>query len=1042
MSNYVHLDCPDFFRQFYNKCIPVNKTFDDCLFIRDSFSGIGVESKRTNCLFGFIRWLNPFVTMDLESNVAYFRKNVESKLELYNAVVSSPSLEEKQALAKELIAMAKCCHFVQHILKAVAQKRVKRSNNPSYSLCTAKDYFKGNQGAAMERAATLLKRSRLELALEHGFVKEAISWVTSEGELEGLKNNFPHLLKSAFKHNKYNFVMQLIALGADYSALGLPLVRLLGILIFTKHEQGTIRILDLIAKREDLLPVIQQLIHDKIGEARPQARSLIDAGHILLFIKKLLPRMPAFQASGPLTRYCEEEPVVFLRKAATILRKSPFLVAIENCFIDQAHDLEPTYDELLSARVHFQQLLQGAATRSNYELLFALLHLGADPSKLQIALDELLCMALKRDNFEVALKLVLSIQDQKNLLKLLQSQKENTAYKSLEELRGLCKRYFLLERLVQRVMELRPECKTGFSQFQRELWEVLLELIGFGADVTALDIAKELLLKKALKAAHEAALVQLVRQGASIQSRFRGSGFSNSTLLHIACKNRFYNLAQLLYENRLDINDQDDLLMTPLHYASSVLDAKMVRWLLANGADPSKKNREARFALCSQDLQAFHSEEALNAFYFELLTLKPEAKLIVEEAKKKNKNPLEIAFYLQDRSLAVEIASLCSKHEFACYLDALEKKYPLADISLVEYSPYTLSEEHYSRAVSSTNVEEPLHDVSLDLLLSHLEGLDDLYRESIKEIIEKVNLKKVFLGTPRKDPALSEFYQIVRYCLQHIILKLEELKKSPDYKLICKEVFEQLHRASSLCGAQLRTVPTLLFLKLCKGIVLQGDALFYQSLSEFRGLLLEGIFENDPDGVHSWDHFVTERGEKYGIPGFGIVKVVADDFLGDRDDMDEIESDFQSLYTPQNIVESCIMPKVLDGELRDSLIDWHKNHLPEKWQKAHFDELLQKACAMAPNEMKLFLQEEVGFQTGDTPEVAIQRERLASYLGTWVYDSSTNQLKRRAVVDVLLQLGVLKASFQEDTQEPENLLYWFVKIPGGFFSRLATLFKF
>lgn len=1029
MSNYVHLNSPDFFQQFYNKCIPKNGPVEDCLLSRDTFSGIGVESKSVNIFFRLLRWLNPFVSFDFEHNLAHLRKVIDIKSQLFNTVVKSANFEEKQALVAEHLAMAKTCHFVQHLLKHVVKKRA-----GSFSLHTAKDFYKAERLAAIDRAAKLLQKDRVDLALEHGFVKEAVSIVTTNGELERLRDYFPQLLKTAYKQKKYSFVMRLIALGADHAILGEPVEKLFQLAIVTKHEGGVLKLMQAFSQQEVLLPIFQRVLEEKIAENSPQARSMLEAGRICLFFSQLLSKLS--QKFERLQMYCQEQPLILLKKAADILQKSPFLVAIENRFIDQAHDLEPTQNELLAARIHFPELLKGAYSRGNFTLALDLIDLGADASMLDKALEQLLPLALQQGRFEASFKLVENVSDLQHLLKILRAHVEKRVPKKIEE-------FHLLERVLERFIQIRRESVPQFDKFLSEIRKALLDLIAEGAPVSSLTTTKEALISRAVYLQHEGALLALVKQGANIHMRYtsnRGT-VDLGTLLHIACHKRFHKLVELLLQKKMDVNEQNTRLMTPMHFAAQAGDVRMVRLLLNHGADPSKKDQNGSTALSLVNLRRgmglAESDQFYKALFEEYSSL--EAKNVVQEARRKKKNPFEVPFYLQDLLLAKTMASFYSKHEFAYCLEELEKKFPQADLSLIEYCPYELTNEHFSRGVYSTNVEVPKKDVPLINLLRYCH---QKYVPSIKKIIQMVNTKEVYLGTPRKDPALTEFYQIVCYCLQNLIIRLEELEEDPNLPTICNEIFEQLHRASTLCGAQLRAVPTLLYLKYCKGIVLQGDELFYQSLAEYRGLLLEGLFENDPQGVHSWDHFVVSRGEKLGIPGYHIVRSVADEFLGDRDDVQAIEDELMVNYTPQNIVENCIMPKILDGELRDPFVDWHKNHLPEHWQKARFDALLQKAKSLSPEELEPFLKEEVGYMKGDSPEAAIQREKVASYLGTWVYNSDTGELKRRACSDLLLGLNIFKASFQKDDLPQENFLHWLtITVPGGFFSRLASFFK-
>lgn len=1031
MSNYVHLNSPDFFQQFYNKCILKNGPIEDCLLSRDTFSGIGVESKSVNIFFRLLRWLNPFVSFDLEHNLAHLRRVIDIKSQLFNTVIKSANLEEKQALVAEQVAMAKTCHFVQHLLKHVVKKRA-----DSFSLHTAKDFYKAERLAAIDRAAKLLQKDRVDLAVEHGFVKEAVSFGTSNGELERLKDHFPQLLKTAYKQKKYSFVMRLIGLGADHTMLGEPVEKLFQLAIVTKHESGALKLMQAFSQQEELLAVFQRVLEEKISENSPQARSLLEAGRICLFFSHLLSKLS--QKFEQLQTYCQEKPLTFLKKASFVLQKSPFLVAIENRFIDQAHDLEPTQNELLSARIHFPELLKGAYSRANFTLVLDLIALGADASFLDNALEQLLPLALQQGRFEASFKLIEKVSDLHRLIKLLREYVEKRVPKRIEELH-------FVERLLERFSEIRRDSASQLDKFLSDIRNGLLDLIAEGADVSSLATTKQTLVVRAISQQHEGALLALVKQGVDVDIRYtsnRGT-VEIGTLLHIACHKRFHKLVELLLQKELDVNEQNARLMTPLHFAAQSGDARLVRFLLEHGADPSKKDQNGYSPLSLVNLRRGMDFAASDQFYKTLFAeySSLEAKNVIQEARRRKKNPFEVPFYLQDLALAKAMASFYSKHEFAYCLEELEKRFPQADLSLIEYCPYELTKEHFSRGVYKTNVEIPKKDVSLINLLRYCH---QSYVPSIKKIIQMINTKEVYLGTPRKDPALTEFYQIVCYCLQNLLIKLEELELEADPKLptICNEIFEQLHRASTLCGAQLRAIPTLLYLKYCKGILLQNDELFYHSLAEYRGLLLEGLFENDPQGVHSWDHFVVYRGEKLGIPGYHIVRSVEDEFLGDRDDVQGIEDELMLHYTPQNIVENCIMPKVVDGELRDPLIDWHKNHLPEHWQKARFDMLLLKAKNLSQAEMEQFLADEVGYLKNDTPEVAIQREKVASYLGTWVYNSDTGELQRRACSDLLLGLNVFKASFQKDELPQENFLHWLtITVPGGFFSRVASFFK-
>lgn len=575
---------------------------------------------------------------------------------------------------------------------------------------------------------------------------------------------------------------------------------------------------------------------------------------------------------------------------------------------------------------------------------------------------------------------------------------------------------------------------------KRKLDILVLHLIYLGADFSKLALDKNQLLITSLRNSEwnfELTSCRLIEQGADVNQTFDTAEDKKVSLLHEAVSKNQKMLAQLLIQKGVNVNVQDDAGNTPLHLACKKLDSEMIHWLLERGANPSIKNKKRK---TPSDL-IFGNDEPLKdqqktclrelfcdcEVFCQILDGAPSysklSSTLCEQAERlvTDLPPFQLMLFLQDSPLAESIAELYTKETYFKEVENFTKRFPLVDVSFLEAAPYGITLAHLQRGQLDDKVEVPKQNVSLHRLLDFLEILPESDRArtqaSLQEMIRKVEAKEAFLGTPRQgSAALKEYYLTIQHALQNIIIKLHELKKQKSAQLpfFAKEVLTELKRASGFCGGQYLTQPVLLYLKVCKGIIFSKEDKIFRILAECRGLLAEGLFGNDRQGVHSFNNFMRKKGKALGLPGHKMIASFDDQYAGDFMDADNLEDEFINLYLMK--IRDLILPRILDSELRDEYVDWHKDHVPTTFRQDHFDGLIQKVnkCKTRQEQVALLKEHEIELQPEQNPEIAIREEQISTYLSEVVYDMNTGKPRPVALIDMLLGIGVLYSVFEED----------------------------
>jgi len=742
-----------------------------------------------------------------------------------------------------------------------------------------------------------------------------------------------------------------------------------------------------------------------------------------------------------------------LRQAAELLRISPHALACsKGMFTDALHFIDQTKD-LNDVKEHFPRLLHHAIRKGKSDKATHLLNQGAILAT--VTKEDQLSYAMQTANQEEACRLIrsgarvdISVYKQpilhfaceKNYADVLRALLHHGAKPDQVDSHGQIPLHLVT----------RAENKT--------LMTILLE---YDADANAADKLKTGPLHIATqKSNHD--LVELLlcyRANPNKADRF---GY---TALHFAAEGQNLEIVKLLLLNGANINAQTTKEATALHCAAAKASIDICQHLLANGIDHTIEDVNGLTALrLPLDRRYNLANEAKKRFYlaffghsrlvstwlqsneigYNFITyLTQHARDLVTEAKRARSNPYEFPFILQDVGLTRAISSTMSQREFRAYLESLAKAHPNSSMDLIEFSPFEINPAHFTKGNLNIRVPAPARNIPLEGFLTHFDELNtnnpdaqnffDLHkvaidagtsnkarlREILQAMILKVKNRTAFLGTPREgSPALQEFYQNIDNALKNILLKLEELRARDRvaYKALQQAVMFDILCMMNHCGGRYFSVSVCGYLKFARGQQLTFADDIYQSLADFREVLMQATIPNGAHSVHDYNNLVRRIGRKYGLPGYQVFESFDDPFQ--HVDVARSETQFKKSYITKAIVKEWLSGTFTEGTYREKYIDWQKSQNAKKWDlaryapiSAHVAILIQEKATRDTIIDYLAKNDIVVNGSDQNYQQAIDQDQAYAYIAANIMDENSGALKVEALYDMLVQMQVLTAYF-------------------------------
>lgn len=433
-------------------------------------------------------------------------------------------------------------------------------------------------------------------------------------------------------------------------------------------------------------------------------------------------------------------------------------------------------------------------------------------------------------------------------------------------------------------------------------------------------------------------------------------------------------------------------------------------------------------------------------------------------------------FYLLRRPLS-ELSSFVVREDVEASLACISKRFPCADTDAFYVTGFVLNRDHLKTGCDRKTLSAdsksgaPLSD--LEDLFSKLswssinikkfyqeifevgetpEGdLLEKLKEQLQGFLQKVRSRKVYLGTPDRNPALEEFYVQIEVALTCCSAKLRGINR-PE---VTFSFFKEILTASRFCGSRYFQTSINLYLLICKEVEETPIGFFERLLADYRRICFEGVVlalnKGDVDAVI---HATHDLGAELGIPGSS--HTFNDEYSYEHYDKNEIKKIFfEKAYTPHSIVFYCVLQTCgQDAVTAEKYIDIQKELMPLHWNGEKFDPIvaaLKKLVLIKDSGERIRQEDELlkkhGLARHDqvTAQEAIETARRVDYLETFVY---TEKGKRStiAIVYLLEKLGVLSSTLQWGDSSriitPLAKRESYKKIPlGSLFSRLRGFFK-
>lgn len=403
-----------------------------------------------------------------------------------------------------------------------------------------------------------------------------------------------------------------------------------------------------------------------------------------------------------------------------------------------------------------------------------------------------------------------------------------------------------------------------------------------------------------------------------------------------------------------------------------------------------------------------------------------------------DKQPLEKAFLLQDISECQKILASLGQEGAIQALETLRATFPA---TYVNHILYAVDEQHFHnrQGIVLPQTIAPGYTVSDLLTLFDQVNFSDSYaehyadpasfqsdtgtrnpatlRSMLSGFINKVNYRTAYLGTPAAGSgALETFYNSIERAVTHTIRKIVEMPESNDKKQIIKRTIIEFLRASGYCGGRIYANACQQYFTVTTGQAPTFKDELLNTLGSYREVLLQTVMPNQD--VHTFNHVMHHLGKKLGIPGAEMMQGFDDMYGGYNINYSNLQTAFKALYNSKNIIFECIKPAIEQtADLRNKLLDWCKENLPQEWHREEFQEIYSRVEELEANqaprqEICAYLQsKDIYAAPNQSYQQAIQDERKMRYLALEVVvdmESPVMQIKPEAIAYMLCKQGILQ----------------------------------
>ena len=348
---------------------------------------------------------------------------------------------------------------------------------------------------------------------------------------------------------------------------------------------------------------------------------------------------------------------------------------------------------------------------------------------------------------------------------------------------------------------------------------------------------------------------------------------------------------------------------------------------------------------------------------------------ILIEAFQADSKFLELCLEAQSPELLHAICKELRMEQFYGALEVLKSKG--LDVEFIERNtPFEVLLEHLRKGIAEPEIDDvpsikSVQGVFVNYLNTEMpkfaltvnQQTADIPKGGLNTLFENIEKKTIFLGTPSKEPALSQFYKYIENCLKNVFLKLEKSDNTAEIEA----TFKELDQAGYKCGGEYYSCALRLYKKWCLNIEAEDPREnVYNTLCELRALLCEQMATGE-QSVHIHNTIVRVLGEMLAIPGRSMIAQFDDMFGEVQPKLDAhgnqmIDSNgnivtneaevrakyfalFQKLYTQKTIIDylwdlsnaSVSVLNIIDNTVmkvypfQNIIINILKRQLPKEW---------------------------------------------------------------------------------------------------------------